>query len=115
MNDKKLLAVALRTELSLFANKAFQTVWPGTSYLPNWHIDATVNQLTRVRDGEVRRLLINQPPRSLKSLTVSVAYVAWLLGHDPSRRVIVVSYAHDLAADLHRQFRMIIDAQWYRA
>ena len=41
--------------------------------------------------------------------------VAWLLGHDPSRRVIVVSYANELAAELHRQFRMIIDASWYRA
>ena len=61
------------------------------------------------------RLLINQPPRSLKSLSVSVVYVAWLLGHDPSRRVIVVSYANDLAAELHRQFRMIVDAPWYRA
>jgi predicted phage terminase large subunit-like protein len=40
--------------------------------------------------------------------------VAWLLGHDPARRIIVVSYANDLAAELHRQFRTIIDASWYR-
>jgi hypothetical protein len=45
----------------------------------------------------------------------SVAYVAWLLGHDPTRRVIVVSYSNDFAAELHRQFRMVIDAPWYRA
>jgi predicted phage terminase large subunit-like protein len=51
----------------------------------------------------------------LKSICVSVAYVAWLLGHDPTRRVIVVSYANELAAELHRQFRMIIDSAWYRA
>jgi hypothetical protein len=42
--------------------------------------------------------LINQPPRSLKSICVSVAYVAWLLGHDPTRRVIVASYSGDFAA-----------------
>jgi predicted phage terminase large subunit-like protein len=47
-------------------------------------------------------------------MCVSVAYVAWLLGHDPGRRVIVVSYANELAAELHRQFRMIIDSSWYR-
>ena len=88
---------------------------PGTPYLPNWHIDAIVHQLMRVHEGEISRLLINQPPRSLKSICVSVAYVAWLLGHDPTRRVIVVSYSNDFAAELHRQFRMVIDAPWYRA
>jgi hypothetical protein len=88
---------------------------PGTPYLPNWHIDAIVHQLMRVQSTEISRLLINQPPRSLKSITVSVAYVAWVLGHDPSRRIIVVSYANKLAAELHRQLRMVIDAPWYRA
>ncbi|GAA0003920.1 hypothetical protein [Bradyrhizobium diazoefficiens] len=68
----------------------------------------------RVPDGECRRLLINQPPRSLKSLSVSVAFVARLLGHDPSRRIIVVSYASELSAELHRQFRMVIESLWYQ-
>jgi hypothetical protein len=58
-----------------------------------------------VHRGEISRLLINQPPRSLKSICVSVAYVAWLLGHDPGRRVIVVSYSNEFAAELHRQSR----------
>jgi hypothetical protein len=69
----------------------------------------------RVHGGEISRLLVNQPPRSLKSICVSVAYVAWLLGHDPARRVIVVSYSNEFAAELHRQFRMVIDAPWCRA
>jgi predicted phage terminase large subunit-like protein len=92
-----------------------QTVLPGARYQRNWHIDAIVHQLMRVRDGDISRLLINQPPRSLKSISVSVAYVAWLLGHDPTRRIIVVSYSNELAAELHRQFRMVMDAPWYRA
>jgi hypothetical protein len=105
----------LRSDLRSFIRKSFQTILPGTPYLPNWHVDAIVYQLMRVQAGDISRLLINQPPRSLKSICVSVAYVAWLLGHDPTRRVIVVSYATELAAELHRQFRMIIDAPWYRA
>jgi hypothetical protein len=76
-------------------------------------VDAIAHQLMRVHCGESRRLLINQPPRSLKSICVSIAYVAWLLGHDPTRRVIVVSYSSDFAAELHRQFRMVIAAPWY--
>jgi predicted phage terminase large subunit-like protein len=115
MNDAAILAALLRTDLRFFVRKCFQTILPGTRYLPNWHVDAIVHQLMRVQAGEVSRLLINQPPRSLKSICVSVAYVAWLLGHDPSRRIIVVSYSNEFAAELHRQFRMVIDAPWYRA
>ncbi len=115
MNDHAALAALLRSDLRFFVWKCFQTILPGTPYLPNWHIDAIVHQLMRVHGGEVSRLLINQPPRSLKSICVSVAYVAWLLGHDPTRRVIVVSYANELAAELHRQFRMVIDSAWYRS
>ena len=108
-------AALLRSDLNSFIRKSFTTIFPGTPYLPNWHIDAIVYQLMRVHRGEVSRLLINQPPRSLKSICVSVAYVAWLLGHDPARRIIVVSYSNEFAAELHRQFRMLIDAPWYRA
>jgi hypothetical protein len=115
MNEHAALAALLRSDLRSFVWKSFQTILPGTPYLSNWHIDAIVHQLMRVQAGEISRLLINQPPRSLKSITVSVAYVAWVLGHDPSRRIIVVSYANELAAELHRQFRMVIDAPWYRA
>jgi len=115
MNDHAVLAAVLRSDLRFFIWKSFQTILPGTPYLRNWHIDAIVHQLMRMQAGDISRLLINQPPRSLKSICVSVAYVAWLLGHDPTRRIIVVSYSNEFAAELHRQFRMVIDAPWYRA
>src|SRR6266704_5185859 len=103
MTDAAVLAALLRSDPRYFVWKSFQTILPGTPYLPNWHIDAIVHQLMRVHAGDISRLLINQPPRSLKSICVSVAYVPWLLGHDPTRRIIVVSYSNELATDLHRQ------------
>jgi predicted phage terminase large subunit-like protein len=115
MSDADVFAALLRRDLRFFIWKAFRTIVPGIDYLPNWHVAAIVYQLMRVHRGENSRLLINQPPRSLKSICASVAYVAWLLGHDPTRRVIVVSYSAELAAELHRQFRMVIDAPWYSA
>lgn len=111
---RPVVAALLRTELRYFIQRAFATVFPGSEYLPNWHIDAIAHQLMRVHGGDCPRLLINQPPRSLKSLSVSVAFVAWWLGHDPSRRIIVVSYASELSAELHRQFRMVIESGWYQ-
>jgi hypothetical protein len=76
VNPNAVLAAVLRSDLSSFVWKSFQTILPGTPYLPNWHIDAIVHQLMRVQARSVSRLLVTQPPRSLKSLSVSVAYVA---------------------------------------
>jgi predicted phage terminase large subunit-like protein len=111
----RLLQAVLRADLGSFVRKVFATVSQGQPYLHNWHVDAIVHQLMRIHSGESRRLLINQPPRSLKSISVSIAYVAWALGHDPALRVIVCSYSGDFAAELHRQFRMVITSQWCAA
>src|SRR5260370_9316580 len=80
MNDQAVLVAVLRNDLRFFIWKCFQTILPGTPYLRNWHIDAIVYQLLRVQAGDLSRLLINQPPRSLKSICVSVAFVAWRPG-----------------------------------
>ncbi len=110
-----LLQAALRQDLGAFIAKAFQTVSPGDRYLHNWHIDAIAYQLMEVHHRRNRRLIINQPPRSLKSICTSVAYVAWALGQDPSLRFACVSYSSELAAVLARQFRLVINSDWYQA
>ena len=111
----RVLQALLRSELRYFVRKVFATVCPGQPFLPNWHIDAIAFQLEQVYLGRVTRLLINQPPRSLKSICISIAYVAWLLGRDPTRRIMVVSYSNDFAAELHRQFRQVASSDWFAA
>src|SRR3569832_307875 len=115
MNDRAAFFMILRQDFGSFVWHSSETISPGTPYQPNWHIEAIAHRLMRVHEGHGFRLLITQPPRSLKSISRSVAYVAWLLGHDPTKRVIVVSYSNELAAELHRQFRMVIDSAWYRS
>jgi predicted phage terminase large subunit-like protein len=115
MNERTVLAALLRTDLRYFVWKCFNTIVQDEPFKPNWHIDAIVHQLLQVQAGEITRLLINQPPRSLKSICGSVAYAAWLLGHDPTRRIVVASYSNELGGELHRQFRMVVEAPWYRA
>lgn len=113
-DDARLLRAFLREDLSLFVRKAFLTLEPGTPYLHNWHIDHLCWQLMRVERGELRRLIINVPPRSMKSITVSVAFTAWLLGRDPAKKMICVSYADELARKLAVDSRTVIDSPWYR-
>lgn len=64
--------------------------------------------------GERRRLIINVPPRHLKSLFASVALPAFWLGHDPTARIVCVSYAQELAEGLSRDCRQVMGSAWYR-
>jgi predicted phage terminase large subunit-like protein len=110
----RVLRALLRHSLPAFINKAFTTISPGDQYLHNWHIDAIAHELLEVHAGRNRRLVVTQPPRSLKSICV-IAYVAWALGHDPSLKFACVSYSRDLAVDLAMKFRTVVASDWYRA
>ena len=113
-SDLEILNAILRQDPGTFVAKVFQTVSPGDNYCHNWHIDAIVFELMLVHQGESRRLIITQPPRSLKSICTSVALVAWSLGHDPSKRFACVSYSQELAGKFARQFRAVVTSDWYR-
>jgi predicted phage terminase large subunit-like protein len=82
--------------------------------LPNWHIEVLAAELEACRRGETQRLIFNVPPRSLKSHCASIAFPAWLLGHDPSAQIIVASYAQELSNKLSSDSRTLISAPFYR-
>jgi predicted phage terminase large subunit-like protein len=114
LSEARTLEALLRSDFKAFVHKAFATLCPGQKYVNTWHIEAIALQLERVRRGEIRRLIINMPPRSLKSIMASVAFPAFVLGHNPSRRIICVSYSGDLARKHSNDFRAMIESSWYR-
>ena len=94
----RILAAARRTQFSLFVMKVYETLHPGEPPLRlAWYLLALCHALGGVRDQQTRRLVITVPPRHLKSITASVALVAWLLGHNPGLKIMVASYSQDLA------------------
>jgi predicted phage terminase large subunit-like protein len=103
----------LQTKLPAFIRKAFATVCPGDTFMPNWHINACAHALERVANGELKRLIILMPPRNLKSICASVAFPAWLLGLNPTRRIVCVSYSSELATKHARDCRAIMQAPWF--
>ena len=68
-----------------------------------------------MREGRARRLIVNVPPRHLKSLAASIALPAWLLGHDPTLAIVNVTYAQDLSDTFARDCRAVMASAWYRA
>lgn len=105
----------LRSDFAAFSHRAFRELNGATPYLGNWHLEVMAAHLERVRLGQCTRLAIALPPRHLKSHMVSIAFVAFVLGHDPARQIICASYAQDLADKLARDCRALIGAGFYRA
>ena len=110
LHDRRVLDALLRQDFHAFLTKVFHTLNPGEPFLPNWHLRALCWHLERVRLGHIRRLRIEVPPRSLKSVSASVAFPAFLLGHDPTRKIISASYSGDLAAKHAADCRMILQS-----
>src|SRR5712672_2465491 len=107
-------AALLRQVFGTFAARCFHDLNPQAELAMNWHLEVIAAKLTAVREGKIRRLIINLPPRHLKSLLASIAFPAWCLGHDPSAQFLSVSYAQDLADKLARDCRAIMMSPWYR-
>ena len=104
----------LRRDLYGFIEKSFYELNPTTPFLRNWHIELMAAELEACRRGETKRLIINVPPRSLKSICTSVAFPAWLLGHNPSSQIICASYAQDLANKHAIDCRTLLSSKWYQ-
>jgi predicted phage terminase large subunit-like protein len=104
----------LRSDFAGFAHRAFCELNPRAGLAMNWHFEAIAAKLTAVREGRVGRLIINVPPRHLKSFLASVAFPAWVLGHDPSTQIVCASYAQDLADKLARDCRRIMVSDRYQ-
>ena len=79
-----------------------------------WHIELLCAKLAALRAGKIGRLIINVPPRYLKSHLVSVTFPAWCLGHQPSAQILCASYAQELADKLSRDCRRVVASDWYR-
>ncbi|MBT5413548.1 MAG: terminase, partial [Rhodospirillaceae bacterium] len=113
-HDRDALNTLLRHNFVSFIQRTFQTVAPGQVFMPTWHIEAIAHHLMLCMQGRVRRLIITLPPRSLKSICASVAYPAFLLGHDSGARIVCVSYAEGLALRHARDCRTVMQSRWYQ-
>ena len=74
-----------------FIRQAWPVIEPGTTFIDNWHIDCIGEYLEAVNRGQITRLIVNMPPRHMKSLEITVCYPAWTWVKHPERRFIKVS------------------------
>lgn len=104
-----------RSHFPSFLRFAFRELHQGQKLVETPHIDILADHLVRVASGEITRLIINMPPRSLKSFSTSIALPAWLLGRDPTKQIISVAGTKALASDFELATRELIKSPRCRA
>lgn len=113
--ETEFLKLAYQSNLGLFIRRAFPIIDPGEEYSHNWHIDAIAECLTSCYRGELKRVVINMPPRSLKSISTTIAFPAWLLGKDPTLQIMAASYSQVLSLKHSRDTRLVMQSPWYNS
>jgi predicted phage terminase large subunit-like protein len=103
-----------RNDFHTFTHRAFLELNCQVQFQPNWHIELIAAKLDACRRGEIKRLIINVPPRSLKSHLATVSFPAFVLGHQPSAQIICASYGQDLANKHSLDCRNLMASAWYR-
>jgi predicted phage terminase large subunit-like protein len=108
--DIKLL---LRNDLLSFAKKAFREM--NAQRMPeDRYLELLASRLAGVVTGDSKRLIVNLPPRHFKSWIGSVCLSAWILGRDPSAKILIVTYGQELADKIAHTIRGILRSEWYK-
>lgn len=108
MDNKDQIINLYHHDFASFIPFAFKLAHPGVRFLPNWHIDVLANALMKVWSGEETRLIINLPPRTLKSFCVSVAFVTWFMAKRPTKQILHISGNRDLKRDLEASCQTLL-------
>jgi predicted phage terminase large subunit-like protein len=78
------------------------------------YLKLLAQRLTRVATGETKRLVITMPPRHGKTFMGSICLSAWILAHDASAKILVLSYGQDLADRIAYDIRDILRSEWFQ-
>lgn len=104
---------ACRRDFQVMVERVFNTLDPAGDLERAPYVEVLCDHLARVARGEIKRLVITIPPRHLKTVAASIALPAWILGHDPSKRIISVTYNDRLAQDYAANFGKVMRSRWY--
>jgi len=111
--DRIALKHKLETDFYFFVRYAFKQQ-TGRKWLRNWHHEVLCSKLEAVYRGDIKRLIINMPPRYSKTEIVCVMFIAWCLAKAPDCEFINVSYAARLAANNGAKARDVVSSPWFQ-
>ena len=105
---------AASASLYEFVKQAWPTVEPGVPFIESWHIQVICEHLEAITAGEMRKLLINIPPRHSKSTIVSVMFPMWEWLVRPEEKYLCASYSGVLSIRDNLKARRLVQSPWYQ-
>lgn len=114
MISREQLRRKAESSLYEFVKQSWHVVEPGIPFIPSWHIEAICEHLEAITSGDIRRLLINIPPRHSKSTIVSVMWPAWEWITDPAQKFLCASYSGNLSTRDNLKTRRLLQSNWYQ-
>lgn len=107
------VATFRRGFMYFFLHWVFQILHPLEQPLrPDWYLLAMCQALQKTFNRRTKRLVINVPPRHLKSIAAT-AYTAWMLGHNPALKIMLATYGDKLGRDHLERLRLIMSHPVY--
>lgn len=103
-----------KRSLHEFVKQAWEVIEPGRVFHDNWHIQAICEHLEAVHRGEITRLIINIPPRHMKSITTCVGFPTWVWLQKPHTQFMFASYAASLSVRDSVKCRRLMQSPWYQ-
>lgn len=107
--------------LDEFVDQAWSILEPSTERQTNWHLDLICDYLTCIAEGKFRTassnregIIFNVPPRTMKSLLISVFFPAWVWTQHPEKRFMFASYSEKLATQHSVYRRAVLESDFYR-
>jgi hypothetical protein len=109
------IALLYRTHFGSFLDFAFRELHPGQTLRKAWFVDLMADRVESVAKGNLKRLIINAPPRSLKSLIATICLASFVLGRHPDRRILLIFGHESLANEMMQRLRRLVQSHRYRS
>lgn len=109
-----LLAERLANDFAAFAKKAWTILYPTRPLIWSWHYDYLCEMLTLVKRRQILRLIVNVPPRTLKSTLITILYPLWIWLTEPEHSFLTASYSLDLSSEHSVMRRSLLQSPWFQ-
>lgn len=110
----ELEASICKDSLYEFVRMSWSIVEPDVEFVDGWHIHAICRYLEAIYNNELGDLIINVPPRHMKSLLVDVFFPAWVWTKSPAKKFLCMSYAESTIAEHTKKCKKLVKSQWYQ-
>lgn len=109
------IAQLYRTSVPAFVDFAFRELHPGKKLTWHWYLDVIADRVDAVLKGKTKRLVINAPPRTLKTLIATLSLIALYIGRNPQKQVLLITGHPPLTSDLMKRLHRLMGSERYRS